>query len=253
MRRMIITVLLLPLVAVQGIAQSMTFNHDEVVMNQFTVGETGAGNLGGSNFQWYYDLFHNSYRSWAPETNKQAFRLTTYYSIHNEVPYAEKIDTCLKERAKIEALNLADRQIDLAWAFEKDKVEHKKEMFQKNINKIVSSGGTSEDKRRWQNIYNAIDAAIRNVQDSYLPNSERQKSYILMYKDLVRYNTELVGHLSEWSGHKLVKKYKDAVTPAKTPVGRHAVSCFARWRTAMRVGGTGGGGGTGGVQGIGID
>lgn len=252
MKRFILIAILLPFVAVRVAAQSMTFNHDEVVMNQFTVAETGTGNLGGSNFQWYYDLLHKSYRSWAPETNKQAYRLYTYYSLHNEVPYAEEIDSCLKERAKIEALNLADRQIDLAWASEKEKVEYKKEMFQKNINKIVSCGGTSADKRRWQNVYNAIDAAIRNVQDCYMPNSERQKSYILMYKDLVRYNTELVGALNEWSGHKLLKKYEDATIPPKTAVGRHAVSCFARWRTAMRVGGSGGSGSSSGA-GLSID
>ena len=110
-------------------AQSFTFNHDEVVMNQFTVAETGTGNLGGNNFQWYYDLFHNSYSDWAPEKNKQAFRLENYYTLHKEVPMAETIDTCLKERAKIEGFNLIDRQVDLVWSMEKSKIEAKQQAF----------------------------------------------------------------------------------------------------------------------------
>ena len=36
-------------------AQSVTYNHDESVMNQFTIGETGAGSF---TPDWYYDVLH---------------------------------------------------------------------------------------------------------------------------------------------------------------------------------------------------
>ena len=230
-------------------AQSFTFNHDEVVMNQFTVAETGTGNLGGNNFQWYYDLFHNSYSDWAPEKNKQAFRLENYYTLHKEVPMAETIDTCLKERAKIEGFNLIDRQVDLVWSMEKSKIEAKQQAFQKNINSIVPLGGTSIDKKHWQNVYEAIDCGLRAVRDGYLPNSERQKSYLLMYKDLVRYNTQLVALLIDLSNRNQLKDIEKANSIPRSDVTRHATSCFARWKVALT---TGGSSKISGGQGIGI-
>ena len=49
-------------------AQSVTYNHDESVMNQFTIGETGAGSF---TPDWYYDVLHKNYRNGAMMTNKQ--------------------------------------------------------------------------------------------------------------------------------------------------------------------------------------
>ena len=39
-------------------AQSVTYNHDESVMNQFTIGETGAGSF---TPDWYYDVLHKNF------------------------------------------------------------------------------------------------------------------------------------------------------------------------------------------------
>ena len=41
-------------------AQSVTYNHDESVMNQVTVQETGSGSL---TPDLYYDVLHKSYRN----------------------------------------------------------------------------------------------------------------------------------------------------------------------------------------------
>ena len=57
-------------------AQSMTYNHDPVVMNQFMKAEIGSGTLGAGGV-WadqYYNLSHKDYRNMAnnPANNKLA-------------------------------------------------------------------------------------------------------------------------------------------------------------------------------------
>ena len=238
MKKRILTALYAALMAVTVSAQTFTFFHDDAVMQQFSVGETGAGNLGSGAYQWYYDWLHPSYRKWAPVENKLAWRLYTYYSWYNEKPMAEEIDSCLKERAKIEAYNMLDRQVDLAWALEQKKVENKKAVFLRNINRISTLGGSIEDYRRWQNIYNAIECGLRAVKDAYLPNSERQRSYLAIYKDLVKYNTDLSALLADLDARRKLNGFKTAQTPVpRTSAGRHAADAFKRWKAAWHGGG----------------
>ena len=87
-------------------AQSVTYNHDESVQNQVTIQETGAGSF---TPDLYYDAFHKSYRNWAPEQNKLSFRTLTVAAMKLQEPYAEKIDSNLTKRMRVEAENLLDR------------------------------------------------------------------------------------------------------------------------------------------------
>ena len=62
-------------------------------------------------------------------------------NLYNQTDEAEEIDSALVSRAKIEALNVAERQIDLAWLAEGDKVKGQMDRLERNIDRIIPSGG----------------------------------------------------------------------------------------------------------------
>lgn len=60
-----------------------------------------------------------------------------------EISLAENVDSVLSRRAKVEAMNIANRTpgvADVAWKMEKGKIEGAMSNFQKNINKITLMG-----------------------------------------------------------------------------------------------------------------
>lgn len=230
--------------------EGVTFHHDAAVMNQFTVQETGLGNLTPN---WYYYAFHNNYQNEASARNKLTQRTLTSGTLFGEEPMSERIDSALTSRAKIEALNIADRVgglTDLAWQMEREKIENKQAQFRSNVNQILFRGGTNDDYLYWNTIYNAVDCGLRIIRDAYLPNSQRQKQYLAIYKDLVLKNNQLVDCLCLWSGLKEVKNHTDNAAPAKPNPGDIARSCYGRWKVAMAGGGgISGGGVSGGISG----
>ncbi|CDA76589.1 uncharacterized protein BN697_00176 [Bacteroides sp. CAG:530] len=96
-------------------AQKVTYNHDVAKMNQIKVMETGGGVLTPDLYYW---TLHNNYKKTAANKNKLTFRTLAGIDAYNQVEFAENIDSALTSRAKIEALNLADRKVDLAWRAE---------------------------------------------------------------------------------------------------------------------------------------
>ena len=137
----------------QGVAQSITYNHDESVMNQFTIGETGAGSF---TPDWYYDVLHKNYRNGAMMTNKQFFRSQMNLTLYQEVPHSEAIDSALNERLRVEGLNMADRTpgvTDLAYQVEKGKIEGKLAVLKQNIERITLEGGSAGEYRTWLERY----------------------------------------------------------------------------------------------------
>lgn len=125
-------------VATSGVkAQSVTYNHDSPKQNQITVMETGTGALSP---ELYYTLLHNKYKKSAASKNKLSFRTLAGVNLYNQTDEAEAIDSALVKRAEIEALNVADRQIDLAWLAEGDKINAQMERFQRNIDRILLAG-----------------------------------------------------------------------------------------------------------------
>ena len=60
MRRSVFILSLLATAMVGVKAQYVTYNHDSSVMNQFTIGEIGAGSF---TPDLYYDALHKSYRN----------------------------------------------------------------------------------------------------------------------------------------------------------------------------------------------
>lgn len=181
-------------VATTGVqAQSVTYNHDSPKQNQITVMETGAGALSPD---LYYTLLHNKYKKSAAAKNKLSFRTVAGINLYNQVDEAEAIDSALVSRAKIEALNVADRQVDIAWLAECDKVNGQMERFRRNIDRILLAGGTPEDKERWTEYYHIYECAVDATQDAYMPNAQRKKEYLRIYEDVARQNELLVSYLA---------------------------------------------------------
>jgi len=188
MKRPIFTTVLATVALLTAEAQSVTYNHDDAVMNQVTVQETGSGSL---TPDLYYDVFHKSYRNSASETNKLSYRTMTAAYMKLQEPYAEKIDSDLVKRAKVEAANLLDREVDAVWLVEKGKVN-----------------GALD---RFREVYDMIVSGVQYIQGGYIPNSERQTQYLQICKDVKQRDALLLKQLRilkerrglSWSNRKL--------------------------------------------------
>ena len=168
---------------IKATAQSVTYNHDSSKQNQITVMETGGGSL---TPEFYYWLLHNNYKKTAAEKNKLGFRTLAGINLYNQVDDAEKIDSALTKRAEVEALNVADRQIDLAWLAESSKINGQLDKMKANIDHIIPTGGTINDKRRWEELYNMYQCAVKATKDAYMLTTQNET----LLKYLVQLNTQ---------------------------------------------------------------
>ena len=180
-------------IAMTGKAQNgVTYNHDSAKKNQITVMETGSGSLSPTE---YYQLLHSSYMKSAASKNKLSYRTTAGIGAYNQVEYAEAIDSALTKRAEIEALNMADRQVDLAW-----KVEGSK---------------------------------IKATKDAYMPNAKRKKMYLQIYADVAKQNETLVKQLVQMSNANKTKELLTANGNYQTANKRSIISsASSKWREA---------------------
>ena len=225
---------------------SQTHNHDSSVMNQFLIGETGAGSF---TPDLYYDVFHKSYRNGAMMTNKQAFRTMMTLTLHKQEPYAENLDSALNDRKRIEIKNIADRMpglTDVAWQVERGKIEGKLDILKKNIERITINGGSVQSYREWLERYNAIQCGIDAVRDAYMPQGSRKEQYIAIYKDILNKNVEVCEYLDYLRSAKTVKYFisqsSNKVHSAdSTQIKRIARASHGRWKIALAAasGGTG--------------
>lgn len=244
------TLLLAAMAVVTGSAahaQSVTYNHDSSKQNQITVMETGTGAL---TPELYYTLLHNSYKKSAAAKNKLSFRTLAGINLYNQVDDAEAIDSALVSRAKIEALNVADRQVDLAWLAEGDKIDSQMERLQTNIDRILLAGGTPDDKERWTEYYRVYQSAINATKDAYMPNAQRKKEYLRIYEDIVRQNEILVGYLAYRQNATITSGLLNATDERnlnKGSIVREAVNRWNESRFAVR--GSQSGGSSGGGEG----
>ena len=224
--------------AYQVYGQGMTYNHDASVMNQFLIGETGAGRF---TPDLYYDAFHKSYRNGAMMTNKQAFRTAMTLKLHKQEPYAEAIDSALNDRKRVELKNIADRTpgfTDVAWQVERGKIEGKLDILKKNIERITINGGTVQSYREWLERYNAIQCGINAIRDAYMPQGSRKEQYIAIYKDILVKNVEVCDYLDYLRAVQEAKKHTKKPVREVTPldssqVGRIARASHGRWKIAL--------------------
>lgn len=232
MKWLFTTMLLVATIAAN--AQYITYNHDSPKMNQITVEETGAGALKPES---YYTLLHNKYKKTAAVKNKLTFRTAAGVASYQQVDEAEAIDSALTSRAKIEALNVADRQVDLAWLAEKDKVESQMRQFQKNIDRITMTGGSPKEKERWNDYYRVYQCAIKATRDAYMPNAQRKKEYLQIYADVSRQNDVLVKYLVQLSNHRATKNLLSATDNHSIDKRSIISNAMSRWnesRSAVR-------------------
>lgn len=218
-------------IAVTGKAQSyVTYNHDSSKKNQITVMETGSGSLSPD---LYYQLLHNSYKKSAASKNKLSYRTTAGIGAYNQVEYAEAIDSALTKRAEIEALNIADRQVDLAWKVEGSKINSKMNAFKSNIDRILPVGGSIGDKQRWTEYYHVYETAIKATKDAYMPNAKRKKMYLQIYADVAKQNETLVKQLVRISNTSKTKELLTANGNYQTANKRSVISsASSKWREA---------------------
>ncbi len=215
-------------------AQYVTYNHDSPKMNQITVEETGAGAL---KPEPYYTLLHNKYKKTATVKNKLTFRTAADVASYQQVDEAEAIYSALTSRAKIEALNVADRQVDLAWLAEKDKVESQMRQFQKNIDRITMTGGSPKENERWNDYYRVYQCAIKATRDAYMPNAQRKKEYLQIYADVSRQNDVLVKYLVQLSNRNATKNLLSATDNHSIDKRSIISNAMSRWnesRSAVR-------------------
>ena len=215
-------------------AQYVTYNHDSPKMNQITVEETGAGAL---KPELYYKMLHNKYRKTATVKNKLTFRTAAGAASYQQVDEAEAIDSALTSRAKIEALNVADRQVDLAWLAEKDKIELQMRRFQKNIDRITMTGGSPKEKEWWDDYYHVYQCAIKATRDAYMPNAQRKKEYLQIYADVSRQNDVLVKYLVQLSNRNATKNLLSATENNSIDKRSIISNAMSRWnesRSAVR-------------------
>ena len=213
-------------------AQYVTYNHDEDKMNQFLVGEIGAGSLSP---EYYYWLLHNSYRNTAAATNKLLYRTEAGVEGHLQVEMADSIRVAMEKRAGIEALNIADRSggaLDLAWAVEGDKITNKLASYKKNIDRILGVGGNMDNQSRWNEHYRMYSCAIKATQDAYMPNAERKKQYLAIYADICRDNEQLVKYLVRLNNTNRTNGLLNLQLVRSNPTARAATAALNRWREA---------------------
>lgn len=225
--------------AVMGIcsavkAQSVTYSHDDAKMNQITVMEIGSGGLTPS---MYYTVLHKSYQKSASSKNKLAFRATAGLNLYAQVDDAEALDSALNKRAKVEALNVADRSggaLDLAWVAESGKLNNKMADFERNIRRVLEVGGTANEQEHWVAYYNVYQCAIKAAQDAYMPNAQRKKEYLRIYADVARKNETLILYIVRLSNARKTSELLTATATGnienhKAQIVRNALS---RWRDA---------------------
>ena len=193
--------------------------------------ETGTGALSPD---LYYSILHNKYKKSAAVKNKLSFRTLAGVHLYNQTDEAEAIDSALVSRAKIEALNVADRQADIAWVAEGDKVNGQMVRFKRNIDRILPVGGTPEDKDRWTEYYHIYQCAIDATKDAYMPNAQRKRQYLAIYADISQQNETLVSFLVQLSNKSKTSSLLAARLDRRSNVAAHALAAQERWRNAGR-------------------
>ena len=130
-------------------------------------------------------------------------------------------------------MNVADRQVDLAWLAEKDKIESQMRQFQKNIDRIMMTGGSPKEKERWNDYYRVYQCAIKATRDAYMPNAQRKKEYLQIYADISRQNDVLVKYLVQLSNRNATKNLLSATE--NRPIDKRSIisNAMSRWNESL--------------------
>lgn len=216
--------------------QSMTYNHDASKMGQIQVMELGAGVL---TPDLYYSITHSSYKKGAKSVTsvKNTLRMGANIASMPQVEYADSIKADLEGRAKVEATNIADRQIDIAWLTEGERIQAKLRAFKSNIGSL--NGKTcSEEITTWEDLGKMYDFAIKTTKKAYMPNSERQKQYLAIYDEITTTNDNLLLRIRYLATKRQADNIVAAMTQFHHRVSENATASYNRWRNSANDAGT---------------
>ena len=223
-------------VTVNTFGQSMTYNHDASKMGQIQVMELGAGVL---TPDLYYSITHSGYKKGAKSATsvKNTLRMAANIASMPQVEYADSIKADLEGRAKVEATNIADRQIDIAWLTEGERIQAKLRAFKSNIGSL--NGKTcSEEITVWEDLGKMYDFAIKTTKKAYMPNSERQKQYLAIYDEITTTNDNLLLRIRYLATKRQADNIVAAMTQFHHRVSENATASYNRWRNSANDAGT---------------
>lgn len=223
-------------VTVNTFGQSMTYNHDASKMGQIQVMELGAGVL---TPDLYYSITHSGYKKGAKSATsvKNTLRMAANIASMPQVEYADSIMADLEGRAKVEATNIADRQIDIAWLTEGERIQAKLRAFKSNIGSL--NGKTcSEEITAWEDLEKMYDFAIKTTKKAYMPNSERQKQYLAIYDEITTTNDNLLLRIRYLATKRQADNIVAAMTQFHHRVSENATASYNRWRNSANDAGT---------------
>lgn len=223
-------------VTVNTFGQSMTYNHDASKMGQIQVMELGAGVL---TPDLYYSITHSGYKKGAKSATsvKNTLRMAANIASMPQVEYADSIKADLEGRAKVEATNIADRQIDIVWLTEGERIQAKLRAFKSNIGSL--NGKTcSEEITAWEGLGKMYDFAIKTTKKAYMPNSERQKQYLAIYDEITTTNDNLLLRIRYLATKRQADNIVAAMTQFHHRVSENATASYNRWRNSANDAGT---------------
>ena len=156
-----------------------------------------------------------------------------------QVEYADSIKADLESRAKVEAANIADREIDMAWLTEGEKIQSKLWAFKSNIGNL--NGRTKNDEiTEWNNLACMYDFAIKATKNAYMPNSERQKQYLAIYDELTASNDQLLARIRFLATKNQADKLVATMANFRHRTSENATASYNRWRDSADKGGASG-------------
>lgn len=223
-------------VTVNTFGQSMTYNHDASKMGQIQVMELGAGVL---TPDLYYSITHSGYKKGAKSATsvKNTLRMAANIASMPQVEYADSIKADLEGRAKVEAINIADRQIDIAWLTEGERIQAKLRAFKSNIGSL-NGKACSEEITAWEDLGKMYDFAIKTTKKAYMPNSERQKQYLAIYDEITTTNDNLLLRIRYLATKRQADNIVAAMTQFHHRVSENATASYNRWRNSANDAGT---------------
>ena len=228
-RLFIIFLLFSPLFYLMGKSQNYTYMHDKSKMNQILVMESGGGTL---TPEVYYNLFHKNYKKSVtlPTSPKTASRITTFSHSSAQVEYADSIEEDFKKRSTVEAENLVDRTIDLAWQTIGNDITNKLMLFENNINSLQGKTDAAEISE-WVGLNKQYKFAIKTIKEAYLTNSKRHEQYMAIYEEIIASNDQLIQRVHVLSLMKTAMKVANSMNAVNTVhrVKQEAIAAHNRW------------------------
>ena len=233
--RKILTTLSLLIAAVMARAQDITYIPDPSKKAQIQVMELGFNTL---QPQYYYQyvreaIAHDGYYKSANNVNsvKESLRLQAGVASNPQVDMADSIKEDLEARAKVEALNVADRLTDVAWLTEGSKIEKKIATYRQNLLYLTGKAGQMEIDN-WRLMADCYEFSVKTIRKAYLQNSERQRMYLAIYNEVSKGNDLLIARINYLAVMKKADALLSNLSNFHHSVHETVPAAFNRWRDA---------------------